>query len=303
MSLLNRPSDGFHSSLVVIYKLLLMEKNIPKDRIIALCAPSTLYEKEGLKHVGNTLNTWLKLGLFVESDNGISISPDVDKVNLSPHRLPIAARIVALCKKNNERFFEKENSGSADFTRLLAWSLMQDVWEFDQTTAGTVEARLQKQTSNDALFQQNDTRWSGFKAWSQFLGFAWSPRFPGSKIEADPTSAIRDVLPGLFIAGKTVEARELVRRLADALPVLDGGGNRMSVEKRLGETKGEFSWRPLPPHQLSTTLSRSLLRLREEGVLVFVRKDDSKQLLRSLTGRNRRPIEEVSHLTLNYKNL
>lgn len=303
MSLLNRPSDGFHSSLVVIYKLLLMEKNLPKDRIIAFCAPTTLYDKEDPKHLGNTLRTWTKFGLFVELKDGISINPDVPKGDLTPERLQSVARSAVLKKENNANFFNKEGSGSADFTRLQAWSLMQDVWEYDQTSDEVVSLLLKKQTKDDEVFAQNSTRWSGFKAWSQFFGFSWSPRYPGSKIEPDPSSAIRDVLPKLFKAGKTVEAPELIRKLADVLPVLDGGEYRTLVEEQLGETTGEYSWHPLPSHQLSTSLSRALLRLREEGTLNFVCRDDSKQLFRSLTGRNRRTIEQVSHFTLNQKNL
>lgn len=299
MSLLNRPSDGYHSSLVVIYKLLLMEKSLPKDRIIALCAPSTLYEKEDPKHLGNTLRTWIKLGLFVESKDGISINPDVPKGDLNPERLPLVARSTVLKPENNTNFFDKEGSGSADFTRLLAWSLMQDVWEYDQTSDVVVALRLNKQTKNDDVFKQNDTRWPGFKAWSQFLGFSWSPRHPAAKIEPDPTAAILDVLHCLFKAGKTVDASELIQKLANAIPVLDGGEYRTQVESRLGETSGEYSWQPLPSHQISTSLSRALLRLREGGVVEFVRKDDDKLL--SLTGRERRVIEKVSHFTINQK--
>jgi hypothetical protein len=283
-----------------------MEQNLPKDRIIALCAPASLYEKEDKntrKHIGNTLRTWIKLGLFVESKDGISINPEVSKGDLTLERLPSVARSTVLKRENNANFFDKEDSGSADFTRLLAWSLMQDIWEYDQTSDVVVSLRLDKQTKDDDVFKQNDTRWSGFKAWTQFLGFAWSPRYPNSKIEPDPTSAIIDVLPKTFEAGSTVEAPELIQKLADAIPVLDGGEYRIQVEKRLGETSGEYSWRPLPPHQISTTLSRSLMRLRENGLLDFVRKDDSKQLFRCLTGRDRRPIGDVSHFTLNFKNL
>lgn len=297
MSLLNRPSDGFHSNLVVIYKLLLMEKSLPKDRIIALCAPSTLYEKEDPKHLGNTLRTWIKLGLFVESKDGISINPDVPKGDLTPERLPAVARSTVLKRENNANFFDKEGSGSADFTRLLAWSLMQDIWEYDQTSDVVVALRLDKQTKYDDVFKQNDTRWPGFKAWSQFLGFSWVPRHPNSKIEPDPTSAIISILPKLFTAGSTVEARELIQKLADAIPVLDGGEYRTQVEQRLGETSGEYSWCPLPPHQLSTSLSRALLRLREGGAVDFILRDDFETLL-SLTGRDRRVVEKVSHFTI-----
>jgi hypothetical protein len=294
MSLLNRPSDGFHSSLVVIYKLLLIEKKLPRDKIKALCGPPTVTDASNL---GNTLNRWTQLGLFVEKDGEVSISPSVSKKDLAIERLPSVARSFALLKENNENFFEKEGSRSADFTRLQAWSLMQDVWDFDQASAESIEPRLKKQTKDDSIFQQNDTRWAGFKAWSQFFGFAWSPPFPKAKIEPDPTEAIREVLPAVFSVEKPLDAPSVVKRLSEHLPVLDGGRYRLMVEQRLGETNGEYSWRPLPSGHLSPSISRSLIRLRENGTLHFEDRDDSEHRL-SLTGRGRNVIATVTHISL-----
>ena len=169
MSLLNRPSDGFHSSLVVIYKLILLEKKLSKEKIFALCAPPTLFEGSPAKHIRQTLNTWIKLGLFVETENGeVFISKSVDKKHLSLEELPAAARAFALKKENNSNFFEREGSGSADFTRLLAWSQMQDIWEYDQTSSELVGRYLKKQTKDDSTFQQNDTRWAGSRPGPNF---------------------------------------------------------------------------------------------------------------------------------------
>jgi hypothetical protein len=299
MSLLNRPSDGFHSNLVVIYKLLLLEKKLPRDRIESLCSPPTAIDSTYIKDTNKSLNTWIKLGLFVEDkDSGeISINPRVDKKDLRIDRLWSVARDFALKQENNENFFDKEGSGSADFTRLQVWSLMQDIWGFDQTSADAVEPLLKKQTKDDSIFRQNSTRWDGFKAWSQFLGFAWTPPFPRAKIEPDPTEAIRDVLPVVLNAEETFDAPTVVKRLSDRLPVLDGGRYRLMVENRLGESEGEHSWRPLQPGQLSSSLSRSLIRLREDGTLHFEDRDDNKHRL-SLTGRGRNVIATITHISL-----
>jgi len=297
MSLLNRPSHGFHSNLVVIYKLLLLEKKLSREKIKALCSPPTAIDSNYLGDTIKSLNTWTQLGLFVEVGGEVSINPCVPKKDLEIERLPNVAREFALKEENNQNFFEKEESGSADFTRLQAWSLMQDVWGFDQTSADAVEPLLKKQTKDDSIFRQNSTRWDGFKAWSQFLGFAWTPPFPKAKIEPDPTEAIRDVLPAVFIAETTLDAPAMVKGLSKHLPVLDGGRYRKMVEERLGESEGQYSWIPLPSGQLSTSLSRALIRLREEGTLHFEDRDDSKHRL-SLTGRGRIVIATVTHISL-----
>lgn len=297
MSLLNRPSHGFHSNLVAIYKLLLLEKKLSRDKIKALCSPPTAIDSNYLGDTIKSLNKWTQLGLFVEVGGEVSINPSVPIKDLTIERLPTVARGFALKEENNENFFEKEESGSADFTRLQAWSLMQDVWEFDQTSADAVEPVLKKQSKDDSIFRQNSTRWDGFKAWSQFLGFAWTPPFPKAKIEPDPTEAIRDVLPAVFSGETILDAPALVEGLSKHLPVLDGGRYRKMVEERLGESEGQYSWRRLPHGQLSSSLSRSLIRLRENGMLHFEDRDDSKHRL-TLTGRGRSVIATVTHISL-----
>jgi hypothetical protein len=297
MSLLNRPSHGFHSNLVVIYKLLLLEKKLSREKIKAFCSPPTAIDSNYLGDTIKSLNKWTQLGLFVEVGDEVSINPNVPKNDLKIERLPSVARDFVLRAENNERLFDKEGARSADFTRLQAWSLMQDVWEYDQTSDVEVNLRLNKQTKNNSIFQQNDTRWSGFKAWSQFLGFAWSPPFPKAKIEPDPTEAIRDVLPAVFKKETTLDAPTVVKRLSEHLPVLDGGRYRRMVEELLAESDGEYSWRSLPTGQLSTSLSRALIRLREDGTLHFEDRDDSEHRL-SLTGKGRNVIATVTHILL-----
>jgi len=297
MSLLNRPSDGFHSNLVVIYKLLLLEKKLSREEIKAFCSPPTAIDSNYLGDTIKSLNRWTQLGLFVEADGKVSINPSVPKKDLKIERLSNVARGFVLKGENNEKLFDKEGSLSADFTRMQAWSLMQDVWEYDQTSDVEVNLRLNKQTQDNSIFQQNDTRWSGFKAWSQFLGFAWSPPFPKAKIEPDPTEAIRDALPAVFNKEDTLDAPAAIKSLAEHLPVLDGGRYRKMVEDLLGESEGEYSWRPPPLGQLSTSLSRALIRLREDGMLQFEDRDDSEHRL-SLTGRGRKVIATVTHISL-----
>ena len=50
MSLLNRPSDGIHSVLTVIFKLLLEEKSIELDRLVGLCAPTGAIDEKKEKN-------------------------------------------------------------------------------------------------------------------------------------------------------------------------------------------------------------------------------------------------------------
>lgn len=113
---------------------------------------------------------------------------------------------------------------------------------------------------------QNDTRINGLKLWASFLGF--TRQADGNDI--DPTVAIRDVLPQCLPPGESMPATDFVQRLAEILPVLDGGRWRNEVER-------ELSADALPqqaPGQMSTSLSRALLTLRLAGDITLKQRAD-----------------------------
>jgi hypothetical protein len=296
MSLLNLTNDGKRGVLVAIYRLLLGEKSMERERLLALCAPDGLSDK---KHTRETLNTWVELGLFERSeDDRISIQPVMSSKERREELLPQFARQRVLAEENNRRFWEVEKSRSADFTRAVGWLLAQDVYEAEYASWDTVEAAIKRQTpQNESFFGKNDTRWNGLKAWAPFLGFAWTSKYPRSgALIVDPTDAFRDALPEIFGKRVTLATDEFLAALADALPVLDNGRYRRQVEDKLGEHKGVDAWIAPPDGQLSTSLSRALLRLLSEGTLRGEKRADAPKRAR-LTGRNRAVIDEYSHFS------
>src|SRR5207237_6840505 len=107
------------------------------------------------------------------------------------------------------------------------------------------------QVANDDLrLMQNDTRKNGLQFWGHFLGFV---RQPGGG-DVDPTLAVRETLPACIAAGEEMPAAELVERLAQRLPVLDGGVYRVAVEAQLERD----ALPSLQQGQLSTSLSRAM---------------------------------------------
>jgi hypothetical protein len=295
MSLLNRPSDGIHSVLTVIFKLLLAERRIERDQLVALCAPQGSVNDEKTRQ---TLNRWLELGLFQETDEKVSLHPDIRKEERDIQKLPIVARRVALAEQNNTDFWASEGAKSADFTRSLCWLLAQDCWAIDFSGWDQAQGLIQKQMPTNAVLLQNDTRWSGLKAWVPFLGFGWIAKYPTGALIADPTDAIRDALPTVFDKKRTMEACDCIAALAEAVPVLDGGVYRNALEQKLRERSGPDAWQPPPDGHLSTSFSRALMRLSEEGVLIGSLKADFDPHRRVyLTGRRRSTITVFSHLT------
>ena len=292
------PSNGTRGVLVAIYRLLLAEKSVDRERLLSLCAPEGVANPE---HTRKALNTWVDLGLFERSsDDKVSISPLIPSKDRREDLLAAWASRRALATENNERFWETEKSRSADFTRATAWLLAQDVYEAEHSSWPAVQAIMKIQTpGNDGIFGQNDTRWNGLRAWAPFLGFGGVGNTKGSPLIIDPTDALRHALPVMFGKRTTLAADEFLAAVAEAVPVLDQGAYRQLVENKLREHESPDGWLSPPPGQLSTSLSRALLRLTSDGTLQGKKDSDYTSRAR-LTGRKRAVVGEYSHFSFRH---
>jgi hypothetical protein len=284
MSILNRPSDGLHSVLIAIYRTIEYTGSIERDRLLALCGPEGI--TDGVQ-VRQTLNTWLELGLFQESNGKISLHTNIRKSDRTITRLPFVARQLLMARENNERFWEVKESRSADFTRSVSWLLAQDVYDFECEKLDEAQLRLSYQVAGD--------RWSGLRAWAPFLGFGHVNA--KGRFIVDPTQAIREALPQVFEKEKNLEGFIFLTRLAEVIPVVDGGEYRLQVEERIRQTTGPNAWQPPPDGQLSTSLSRALTGLISTGYLGADTASDASAPRLILTGRNRRALDNYSNLT------
>ena len=297
MSLLNRPNHGFPSCLVVIYRLLISKGQLTSEQISTLCDPPTLKDKSQ-GSVRKTVNTWCKLGLFHKTENEVTIAAEIPESERSLENLSNLVRDVVLSEENNPvgQFFDSDGVQSLDFVRLLAWSLAQDIWVVQQAGFNGVFDLLKQQLPDIPPLCSQSIPWDGFKSWARFMGFAWSPSHPPGTIEPDPTLAIRETLPRILTPKETLEARAFLDRIAEAIPVLDGGRYRRIIEGELAKNSGEHAWRKLREDQVSTALSRALLRMQEEEIVTLESRDDSTGTQLSLTGPDNSVIEKISHI-------
>jgi hypothetical protein len=98
----------------------------------------------------------------------------------------------------------------------------------------------------------------------------------------------------MFGKRTTLAADEFLAAVAKAVPVLDQGAYRELVEDKLRAHESPDGWLSPPPGQLSTSLSRALLRLTSDGTLRGEKRADAPTRAR-LTGRKREVITEYSH--------
>jgi len=280
MSLLNLPSDGLPSVLVVLYSTAALARSpLTFDQLLEAVAPAGVVPDQKMARV--TLNRWTELGLFeldavsklikLAQPPQIELKSDAEIVRATR----MAARQCALSEVNNPSLWARESARAADLTRSLAWLLAQDVYRLSFSSLQALEAT---QIANDEVrLMQNDTRKNGLQFWGHFLGFV---RQPGGG-DIDPTLAVRETLNLCIEKGDELPAAAFVERLVQHLPVLDGGVYRVAVESQV-----ERDVLPaMQPGQLSSSLSRALMSLMFDQSLQFENKSDVGSSV-VFTGRN-----------------
>lgn len=292
MSILNRPSDGLFNILIVLVKCLAHHGSMDREKLINVCAPESAVDSQD--RAKQTLNNWIQLGVLNEDDGKISIDRSLSsavKKSADHSSLARLARQQVLAPVNNERFWEAEDNRSADFCRAASWMLAQNVFDVQIVGHKAIEAIEVTQLSSEFRAFTNDTRWTGFKAWAPFLGFGSIGRFPTKNtFVIDPTIAVADSLLEVFGKDKELPHEQFFSRLAEVLPVVDGGEYRLKVEEKINQS----SWKPPKPSEVSTSLSRALSRLHDRGDLVLDDRSDASK--RTLIGRNNRVLRDVSHV-------
>jgi len=285
MTILNTASDGFFNVLIVLHRTLATHAPTDEDRLIRLCSPGPDHDTTRLRQ---TLLRWTQFGLFKTTEND---KLTLDKVDKDPERLPAICRRLLFSDENNQGFWDNEGTRAADFSRALAFILAQDIYTSEFGAHAQVQALEQRQIRNEARrILQNDVRWNGLRFWDDYLGFFWVDhrRWP------DPTEAIREELPEVFGKQNELPAQDLITRLGERLPVLDGGRYRLEIEAALEPSE----WQPpVRPDLLSTSLSRALWRLsRPGGPLRLERRADAGdgRTLQRADGRDWQTFTHVS---------
>ncbi len=279
MSILNLTSDGLPNILVVLYSTIAKARApMTAKELIEAVAPESVVKDPRLARA--TLNRWTELGLFKADANTEVISirrpPPTDMKSEADivRAVRMEARHVALSEANNVDLWAREEARAADLTRSLAWLLALDVYR--QGGANLFALANDHIYGTGLTLMQNGERAVGLRSWGHFLGFIRHPR----AIDIDPTLAVLEVLPDCISPGEEMPARDFIEKLAQALPVIDGGHYRQAVLERLREN----ALPPLQANQLSPSLSRALHCLMVNQTLHFKSLSDVGSSI-TLTGR------------------
>jgi hypothetical protein len=161
--------------------------------------------------------------------------------------------------------------GQEAFPLALAWFLAQD--PIRPLPLENVSKLLEDQ-QGDVASSYNLTNRDVFRNlvfWARYLGFAWRLGLDKSEeVVPDPTEAIRRHLPEVVPLGERVPLHQALQRLAQRLPVLEGGAARSIVDERMTATYRR------PPDYLSRSTSLALTRLDDRKTVVLESHSDAQ---------------------------
>lgn len=288
MSLLNRPSDGLPSVLIAIFRTLSAFGPMRESELIDLVAPPTAVKQDMAK---KTLTRWKQLGFFHTGEGAtLLLAPSIASVRIddSASLRTEILRLIFLEKNNATLLLDEPDedlpSGSADLSRALAWSLMQDPFTFPKNLHSVETLQSQQGISPRAF--ANDTRWSGFQEWAVFLGMAVDS---GKGLTPNPALALSGFLDEIRGSSAELPQSIFLQRASELIPVVDGGALRKKVE---GSVK--TSWTVLNPSDISPSLSAALLTLEASRRIRFELRSDAPE--KNLLGRGARVMRPFSHI-------
>ena len=231
----------------------------------ALASSQSDDETQGGSAIGDEVISELRnLGLLIQAGDGcFRVSPDAIDVSEDGFVRLLQDRLVNPA--------EAGNLGQGAFPRALAWFLCQDPASplpWGQNHRNLVESDCG--TESGAFELTNSAGCNQFAYWARFLGFAWRLNIEGRNVVIpDPAKAVARSLGRWEDLTDWRPISDVLSRLSDDLPVLEGGSARTEVEaslppdKRRGE---EF---------VSRSTSFALRRLERNGQIQLDRPADA----------------------------
>ena len=231
----------------------------------ALAGSQSDEESQGGSAIGTEVITELRnLGLLNQTGDGcLKVCPDATDVSEDGLVLLLQERLVNPA--------EAGNLGQGAFPMALAWFLCQDPASplpWGQNHRNRVESDCGSEGGAFELI--NSARCDQFIYWARFLGFAWRLNIERRNVVMpDPSKAVARSLGRWEELTDWQPIEEVLSRLADELPVLEGGTARTEIESRLGPEKrreGKF---------ISHSTSFALRRLERGGLIQLDRPADA----------------------------
>jgi hypothetical protein len=272
-----------------VYRYLLLEakeRGIERSRLERLMMPSSLQDPDAdvsREMVSRVIHEGIQMGLFLQEENHILLHPELPEKARDPKS---GDRILPLTLAHC--FFDESNTQNHDLALAIAWYLCNDAYSapknWDHITGESLtQARF---------WGLNDIRFGQLRDWAVYLGFAWSyghsldGRTTTRILTPDPTHFLQLILSETITLqkGEVYPFGDILRRLLQYAPVLEGGFFRNQVEQR-DVDRAE--------NHLSSTSSLGWFRLADEGVIDLQYQSDATEVFILLDGKQEK---QYSHI-------
>jgi hypothetical protein len=288
MALLN-PPQILPNVAGAIYRYLLQAEGHRERRstFVAMLAPASLEQNAGgagSPALDLTLRACEQIRLVKSEGDDVKLHPDLPAYALDRRTGARALRrllreLVMAPDLNAGEWGSQE--GARDLCYSLAWYLRQDiysapgVWDLHPPLQ-SAQLVQQEQLAGPPLLV-NGERWLPFARWATYLGLAVHQAYDGTAyLVPDPTVAIRETLSVCCPGPRgEVELPELLRRLGEQLPVIDGGTYRQEVDRHLRPG----SYAAEEQGTVSTALGHALRRLEDAEVIVLSDRADADRVI------------------------
>jgi hypothetical protein len=259
------------------------------EEYVALIAPDSAVNSGAnpLLSATRTVTEAISIGMLVPRGQGtkktyklgLAQPPnDVHPLEADAH-LVRELRALIFAPQNNDKLFAPEAEHdpdaeadekdvlalvrSCEFTRIQAWLLVRDPAVGTLSWTGDGERSVEQWQARHRLVS-NASRWNNFRRWSLYLGLSRQDDKQG--VYPDPTRAVLDELGEITTSGSEIPLVDLIGKLAERLPVLDGGVYRAAVLEHLGEDED--------PLVTSPALALALTAAQAGGRLQLTQRDD-----------------------------
>ncbi|MDH6027224.1 protein DpdG [Vibrio splendidus] len=291
MPITNNDHGGSQFEVLTVIRNILesnRRKPMAEDTIVAWCRPETLASGDSARSkVAKEINAWKSLGLFSQTEEGLVLNNNFfSDINVPT---PTGARRCLLAGENNLDL-DARDQRAVDLTKLVCMILSLDVYKHPEISSNKLVDIVNTYLStfrintNETPIVPNYLHWLGYVA-----------RIGNGSYTIDPTVAIKEELlapENAFEKNKQFTIEGFLQLLAKRLPVIDGGTYRQHVEQSINSK----NWSKPSASELSTSLSRALLRLHHSGTIQLQKLSDAG--LRNLKGPDNKVLMSVTHVTV-----
>lgn len=273
MAIINNAAAGSQINLLcMIYRVVLRNNGkLSMEEISNLCRPENLPDtRTGGARFGNNLKFWMKESHQLWRENG-ELKLELSRISKSenPEAIATVTNEALFAPKIDDIFGVDDKHDTEPLFRSLGCLLASGSFLFNSNQAINIP-NLDKffREALPNLKPPNDSEKGLISKYGHFLGFLTITQ--GGDYSVDPTRVVKSVLEEIFGNVDTMDAERFFGKLAELIPLLDGGKYRQEVENRMpGGSKDDFA-----NHRISKSLSLSIERLRLAGILDFSSKSD-----------------------------